>query len=82
MGKGNKHRIVPITKTTAEALSKYIKDNEVTNKPEHILFTNPSGNELTRMGITYILKKYAKEAELTMPYKPDEKISPHTIRRS
>lgn len=81
-GKGNKQRIVPITKVTAEILQKYIKDNELLQKPDCVLFTNSSGNGLTRMGITYILKKYAKLAELPMIYISGGKISPHSIRRS
>ncbi|HHV28729.1 MAG TPA: tyrosine-type recombinase/integrase [Clostridium sp.] len=81
-GKGNKQRIVPITKVTAEALRSYIKDNGLSQKPDYVLFTNSSGNALTRMGITYILKKYAKSAELPMIYIPGGKISPHVIRRS
>lgn len=82
LGKGSKQRIIPITKTTAGILSKYMKDRELINKPGHILFTSPGGNGLTRMGVTYILKKYVKGAKLPMPYIPDGKISPHAIRRS
>lgn len=81
-GKGNKQRIVPITKITAQTLREYIKDNGLHEKLDYILFTNSSGNALTRMGITYILKKYAESAELPMIYIPDGKISPHAIRRS
>jgi len=81
-GKGNKQRIVPITKVTAETLRRYMKENGLLQKPDCVLFTNSSGNALTRMGITYILKKYAKSAELPMIYIPDGKISPHAIRRS
>lgn len=81
-GKGNKQRIVPITKVTAETLRKYMKDNGLFQKPDSVLFTNSRGNALTRMGITYILKKYAESAELPMIYIPDGKISPHAIRRS
>lgn len=81
-GKGNKQRIVPITKVTREILHTYMKDNSLLQKPESVLFTNSSGNSLTRMGITYILKKYAESAKLTMIYIPGGKISPHAIRRS
>ena len=81
-GKGNKQRIVPITKVTAETIRRYIKDNGLFHKPDCILFTNSSGNALTRMGITYILKKYAESSGLPMIYIPGGKISPHAIRRS
>lgn len=81
-GKGNKQRIVPITKITAETLCRYMKDSGMLQKPENILFTNSSGNALTRMGITYILKKYTGSAKLPMIYIPSRKISPHAIRRS
>lgn len=81
-GKGNKQRIIPITKVTAETLRRYMIDNKLLQKPGCVLFTNSSGNALTRMGITYILKKYAELAELPMIYIPDGKISPHAIRRS
>jgi integrase/recombinase XerD len=81
-GKGNKQRIVPITKVTAETLRTYMKDNGLLQKPESILFTNSSGNALTRMGITYILKKYTESSKISMIYIPGRKISPHAIRRS
>lgn len=81
-GKGNKQRIVPITKVTAETLRRYIEDNGLLQNSDSVLFMNSSGNALTRMGITYILKKYVKKAKIPMIYIPSGKISPHVIRRS
>lgn len=83
MGKGNKFRIVPITKTTGDILDKYIHEFNL-DKPEHQckqLFKNKFNHSFTREGITYTLQKYATiahEGDTSIP----RNITPHILRHT
>ena len=83
-GKGRKTRIVPIMEPTVRLLNQYITENGLNNpaKNTHPLFSNRSGNKLTRSGITYILKKYTDCARLTNPLLIPKTVSPHCFRHS
>ncbi|MEH7178615.1 site-specific tyrosine recombinase XerD [Neobacillus vireti] len=77
----NKERIIPIGKTAADALKRYIehgRQNFVSkNLPiDSALFLNHHGKRLTRQGFWKILKKLAKEAGI------DSELTPHTLRHS
>lgn len=74
-----KERIVPFGKTAKKALQVYLKDaRDVFLKDENIqiLFTNRSGEAMSRQGFWKILKSYADAAGI----KKD--ITPHTLRHS
>ena len=79
-GKGNKQRLVPISKHTIKYIQIY--RNEVRNHQKidkvasDILFLNRYGRQLTRAMIFTIVKTLAKEANI------NKKISPHTFRHS
>jgi integrase/recombinase XerD len=79
-GKGNKERLVPISKTALYWINLYRKEqrNHMTPKPgcNDILFLNRRGGKLTRVMIFYILKDLAQKAGIT------KNISPHTLRHS
>lgn len=79
-GKGNKERLVPISKTALYWINLYLKEqrNHMTPKPgcNDILFLNRRGGKLTRVMIFYILKDLAQKAGIT------KSISPHTLRHS
>ena len=76
-GKGRKTRVVPLMDKTAAILGNYLKENrlEQPGMEEHPLFCNSRGEQLSRQGITYILKKYTDACRL-------EEISPHQLRHS
>lgn len=78
-GKGRKARQVPLMKDTCKLLDTYIRSfnlrSESLTSP---LFFNKNGQALSRYGITYILKKYASQAELD----GKKKISPHVLRHT
>ena len=76
-GKGRKTRAVPLMDKTAAILGSYLKENrlEQPGMEEHPLFSNSRGEQLSRQGITYILKKYTEACRL-------EEISPHQLRHS
>jgi integrase/recombinase XerD len=79
-GKGNKERLVPISKTALYWINLYRKEqrNQMTPKPgcNDILFLNRRGGKLTRVMIFYILKDLAQKAGIA------KNISPHTLRHS
>lgn len=82
-GKGCKTRFVPIMASTANALSVYFSDNNLSQpeKADQPLFLNHQHGKLTRAGVTYILKKYFDAAKKANPSLP-QKISPHILRHS
>lgn len=83
-GKGNKSRIVPLMKPTAQLLSQYLKENCL-DSPSHgtdPLFSNRSHQELTRFGIRYILGKYVKLVQESTPGILPDVVSPHSLRHS
>ena len=63
-GKGNKGRYVPLMKTTIPYIKRYISlmnyDSDV--KMSEYFFINHMGEQFTRQGVNYILKKYANKA--------------------
>lgn len=79
-GKGRKARQVPLMKETCKLLDAYIRNFNLNSEPlTSPLFFNQKGQALSRYGITYILKKYASQAELDSDTR---KISPHVLRHT
>ncbi len=79
-GKGRKVRQVPLMKDTCKLLDAYIQSFHLESKPlTSPLFFNKNGHALSRYGVTYILKKYAAQAELD---NNSRKISPHVLRHT
>ncbi len=76
-GKGRKTRNVPLMNQTVSILKQYIQLNKLDNglNSDHPLFYNTQERKLTRQGITYILKKYAKQCDVI-------EISPHQLRHT
>jgi integrase/recombinase XerD len=82
-GKGRKARVVPLMNNTANLLRNYMQEKNLLlpEKSDYPLFRNKQGNKLTRVGVNYILQKYANQLEQTQPsFK--QKISPHTLRHT
>jgi integrase/recombinase XerD len=79
VGKGNKERIVPIGRSAAEALRRYLSrgrphlDRRL--RPE--LFLNARGGALTRAGAFLIIRRLAENAGLE-----PERVHPHLLRHS
>lgn len=79
MGKGNKERVIPIGDYALHAIEHYLtydRDQLLKRRINDSLFLNNHGNQLTRQGFFKILKKLAKEKEITTNF------SPHTLRHS
>ncbi|OGY26739.1 MAG: hypothetical protein A2Z11_00275 [Candidatus Woykebacteria bacterium RBG_16_43_9] len=79
MGKGAKERSITIHDQALEALNAYLEDGRpmlLRDPSELALFLNRRGERLTRQGFWFILKGYARSANLS------EEITPHTLRHS
>ena len=83
-GKGNKSRIVPLMKPMAQLLKQYLNENEWIEPytREYPLFPSRSKSKLTREGIAYVVKKYARDAIKTAPHLFPDHVSPHCFRHS
>lgn len=79
VGKGNKERLVPLGE---EALA-WLQDYMAAARPQLLvgfvsedLFPTRRGKAMTRQGFWHIIKRYAKQADIT------KHISPHTLRHA
>ncbi|MHC5309441.1 site-specific tyrosine recombinase/integron integrase [Myroides sp. LJL116] len=80
IGKGSKHRFVPIDPNTMQYITTYIKTIrskvEVQKTSSDILFLNRRGAQLTRAMIFTIIKDLVRELDF------NKEVSPHTFRHS
>ena len=83
-GKGNKTRVVPLMPQTVRYLNEYVRrfGINIADSKEQYIFTNRSGNKLSRSGIKYILDKYVAAGRENNPVLFPDKISPHTLRHT
>ncbi len=84
IGKGNKKRIVPLMENQVELLNEYMKGNRLLEPyaSAYPLFRNARFEKLSRMGVTYVLKKYADMARIENPTLIPDNITPHILRHS
>tara|TARA_B110000459_G_C16546651_1_gene464659 strand:+ start:347 stop:1252 length:906 start_codon:yes stop_codon:yes gene_type:complete len=80
MGKGNKERLVPLSKTVEIEIDAYKNNDraklEIKPGHENYIFLNRRGKQLTRVMIFIIVKDLAQRIQL------QKVISPHTFRHS
>ncbi len=74
VGKGSKHRIVPLNPPAVTALRTYL-DGRPASDATHV-FVSRAGRPLTREMLWVLVKKYAQRAGLS------GRVSPHTLRHS
>lgn len=79
-GKGSKYREIPIFGETGRILKCYINAYGLTS--DDALFTNRSGERLTRAGVSYILNKYRQLLREQSAASFDLNLSPHRMRHS
>lgn len=79
-GKGEKERLVPISKRAIEDIKKYMvgyrRKLKIDRTNENVLFLNRRGRKLSRVMIFTIIKNLAAKVNL------EKSISPHTFRHS
>ncbi len=74
-----KERVIPIGLMAVQALEDYLKnvrEHQIKNKNEELLFLNMQGGQLTRQGFWKIIKTYTKQSKIK------KTITPHTLRHS
>ena len=80
LGKGNKERFIPLSRTAKKLLHNYITYNRKNLSQDKqsidIVFLNNRGKKLTRVMVYNIINDAALEAKI------NKKISPHTLRHS
>jgi site-specific recombinase XerD len=79
-GKGRKERNIPLWKTTASCIKKYVEERGL--KQDDKLFANHTGEELTRSGVRYRIDCLVEKAQKKIPGLKNKNISPHTFRHS
>jgi integrase/recombinase XerD len=78
LGKGRKHRRVPLWPQTQRRLRRWLKDNRpVAEAP---LLPNRFGQRLTRAGAAYQLQRLVDLASAQVPSLKKRRISPHSFR--
>ena len=80
IGKGNKERLVPLSKSVEKEIKTYVDKMRSKLKikagHENYIFLNRRGTQLTRVMIFILIKELATKTDLK------KKISPHTFRHS
>lgn len=80
LGKGRKERTLPLWKSTAKNLGKWIEGNHLAE--DGPLFPNARGTYITRSGIEKRLKKAVQTACDKCPSLTTKRVSPHTLRHT
>ncbi len=78
-GKGSKQRLVPVGQPAAETVRHYLADGRgalLKGKTAAALFLNARGGRLSRVSVWNLIKKAARDADLSGA------LSPHTLRHS
>lgn len=78
LGKGRKHRRVPLWPQTQRRLRRWLKDNRW--PPEAPLLPNRFGQRLSRAGAAYQLQRLIDRASVQLPSLKKRPISPHSFR--
>src|SRR5471032_1271256 len=77
-GKGRRQRCLPLWKETASAVRAWLAVRGDVLTPE--LFLNARGEQMTRSGFEYILRKHVKTAASRCPSLTSKRVSPHVLR--
>jgi site-specific recombinase XerD len=79
-GKGRKERVVPLWKSTAALLRRWLP--RIDRSPDAPVFPNRSGQRLSRSGVEHRLHDALAKASKCCPSLEARRISPHTLRHT
>jgi len=80
-GKGQKWRVCPLWQSTVDAIKASLASRSAVDINDPV-FVNRYGAALTRFGIYYLVRKYAKTIETEVSSRVQSHVSPHTLRHS
>lgn len=80
LGKGRKHRAVPLTAATNTVISGWL--NERDGLPEDPLFPTRTGRRLSPDAVERLVRKHARSAALLDPSIPADQVHPHVLRHT
>ncbi len=75
-GKGNKERVVPVSKAAIRAVDAFLMQRPAEERKNAPLFTTKNGKPIDRVTVWSRIKIYARKANIF------KEISPHTLRHS
>jgi integrase/recombinase XerD len=81
-GKGRKERLCPLWPQTAKTLSSLLVECGIDLASTHRLFRNRRGEPLTRFGVRYLLRKYARNASSIVTSLDGKRVHPHVLRHT
>jgi len=81
-GKGRKERVCPLWPQTATLLRELCTERQLDLRAAVPIFVNQRRQPLTRFGVCYILGKYLKRAQATVPSLKGKRLHPHSMRHS
>lgn len=81
-GKGRKERLIPLWPSTAAVLRAWLEERGIDPRGTAPVFVNMRGRPLTRWGVNYVLKKYARAAAATVPTIAAKPVHPHVLRHT
>ncbi len=79
VGKGSKERLVPFGEIAQTWVERYLSEaraNIVRGRITDAMFPTSRGNAMTRQAFWYAIKKYARQADVSL------ELSPHTLRHA
>ena len=79
-GKGRKERVVPLWKSTATQLRRWLP--RIDGHPDAPVFPNRAGKPLSRSGVEHQLRVACRRASERHPSLATRRISPHTLRHT
>jgi len=79
-GKGRKERSVPLWRSTAGAIRKWVR--RIDGRPDRPLFPGWSGTRMTRPAVTARLQLAVQGASAACPQLAKRRITPHSIRHA
>jgi site-specific recombinase XerD len=77
-GKGNKDRRCPLWASTADELSRSVRDRSPTDR----VFLNRCGRPITRFGVHALVERSGARASASVPSLRSKRVSPHVIRHT
>ena len=81
-GKGRKERLCPLWPRTVKTLRALITERGVEQASTTPLFRNHRGEPLTRFGVRYLLRKYARAATSAATTLDAKRVHPHVLRHT